>query len=136
VTERIKIAGRDISEAKFARAATQVRDAAEKLLADGKLEYRPTFFEQITAAALVSFAEAKIELAILETGLGGRFDATTAANSEIVGITRIGFDHSEFLGDSVEQIASEKAAVIREGSSAVIGAQPSAAMDVLLKRCK
>lgn len=131
ITERIKIAGADISEDDLARLATHVRDAAEKLLAEGRLDYRPTFFEQITAIALLAFSEAKVELAILETGLGGRFDATTAANAEIVGITPIDMDHQEYLGDTLEQIAAEKAAILRPGVKAAIAAQKSEAEKVI-----
>ncbi|HLA96691.1 MAG TPA: hypothetical protein VK612_13295, partial [Pyrinomonadaceae bacterium] len=77
ITERIRIDGVDIGEGEFARIATRVRETSERLVADGTLETVPTYFEQVTAIALFAFAEAKIELAILETGLGGRFDATT-----------------------------------------------------------
>src|SRR5687768_10168725 len=72
ITERIRINGVDITEEAFARVAAIVREKSETLLAEERLEYRPTFFEQITAIALLAFAEAKVELAILETGLGGR----------------------------------------------------------------
>lgn len=132
ITERIKIDGDDISESDFARLATLVRETSERLLAEGKLTYTPTFFEQVTAIALSAFAEAKVELAILETGLGGRLDATTAANAEIAAITRIGLDHQEYLGDTIEEIAAEKAAIIREQTGAVlIGRQSPTVMNVL-----
>ena len=81
ITERIKIGGKDVSEEEFARLATLVRETSESLVADGKLERVPTYFEQVTAMALVAFRDAKVELAILETGLGGRYDATTSANA-------------------------------------------------------
>ncbi len=132
ITERIKIDGEDISEDEFARLATTVRTTSERLLAEGKLQYTPTFFEQVTAIALTAFAEAKVELAILETGLGGRLDATTAADAEIAGITQIDLDHQEYLGDTIEEIAAEKAAIIREQTKAVvIGRQSPAVMNVL-----
>ncbi|HRJ89909.1 MAG TPA: folylpolyglutamate synthase/dihydrofolate synthase family protein [Pyrinomonadaceae bacterium] len=132
ITERIKIDGDDISESDFARLAALVRETSERLLAEGKLTYTPTFFEQVTAIALTAFAEAKVELAILETGLGGRLDATTAANAEIAAITRIGLDHQEYLGDTIEEIAAEKAAIIREQTEAVlIGRQSPPVMNVL-----
>lgn len=132
ITERIKIDGDDISESDFARLATLVRETSERLLAEGKLTYTPTFFEQVTAIALAAFAEAKVELAILETGLGGRLDATTAANAEIAAITRIDLDHQEYLGDTIEEIAAEKAAIIREQTEAVlIGRQSPPVMNVL-----
>ncbi len=89
ITERIRINGVDISEDAFASFATVIRQMSETLLADKRLEYRPTFFEQITAIALLAFNGAKVELAILETGLGGRLDETTAANDYFVAITRI-----------------------------------------------
>ena len=132
ITERVKIDGTDIGEDEFARLATRVRETSEALLSDGRLAYRPTFFEQVTAIALLAFDEAKIELAILETGLGGRLDATTAANAEIAAITRIDLDHQEYLGDTIEEIAGEKAAIIREQTeAAVISRQSPQAMDVL-----
>ena len=132
ITERIKIDGDDISEDDFARLATRVRKTAEFLLAEGKLGYTPTYFEQVTAIGLLAFAEEKVELAILETGLGGRLDATTAANAEIAAITQIALDHQEYLGETIEEIAAEKAAIIREQTKAVvIGRQSRAVMDVL-----
>lgn len=131
ITERIKIGGEDISEPDFARIATQVRKTAENLLVKGVLEYRPTFFEQVTAIALFAFAEAEVELAILETGLGGRYDATTAAMAEIVAITPIDMDHQEYLGDTIEKIAAEKAAIIRKDVKAVIAKQKPEAMIVI-----
>src|SRR5690242_15335961 len=87
MTERIRIAGSDIAPEDFARFATTVRTVAEDLVARQEIEALPTFFEQVTAIALVAFREAGVELAILETGLGGRLDATTAASAAIVGIT-------------------------------------------------
>ena len=136
ITERIRIDGVDIAEDEFARLATRVRDAAEELLSAGQLEYRPTFFEQVTAIALLGFAEARIDLAILETGLGGRLDATTAAEAEIVAITQIAFDHQEYLGDTIEKIAAEKAAVIRPGTKAVLAHQTKPVERVLIGRCR
>lgn len=136
ITERVRIGGVDIGDDEFARIATQVRDVAEAMLANGELEYRPTFFEQMTAIALVAFADAKVDLAILETGLGGRLDATTAANAEIVAITRIDLDHQQYLGDTVEEIAAEKAAIIREDwQDVVLGDQSREVMKLLRKHC-
>lgn len=135
ITERIKIGGIDISKEEFARLATRVRATAEELLADGRLTYRPTFFEQVTAIALLAFAEAEVELAILETGLGGRYDAVTAAKAEVAAITRIDLDHQEYLGDTIEEIAAEKAAIIgTDTRSVVVGPQSSEARKVIEKR--
>lgn len=136
ITERVRIDGKDIDEERFARFATVVREAGEKLArkSDGELTV-PTFFEQITAISALAFADAGVEWAILETGLGGRLDATTALDAEIAAITRIDFDHQEYLGETIEQIASEKAAIIREGVRAVVGEQRAHALKVILDRC-
>ncbi len=136
ITERVQINGEDIGEKDFASHATLVRDTAEKLLAAGTLRYRPTFFEQVTAIALIAFAEARVDLAILETGLGGRLDATTAAGAEIVAITRIDLDHQEYLGNTIEEIAAEKAAIITAGTrDVVLGEQSTDIMGLLRKHC-
>ncbi len=136
ITERIRINGEDITEDEFARIADVVRETSETLLSQNRLEYRPTFFEQMTAIALVAFAAARVELAILETGLGGRLDATTAANAEIAAITRIDLDHQEYLGDTIEEIAAEKAAIIHEGSKVVVTHQRPEVERVIRERCR
>ena len=136
ITERIKIAGAEITTDEFAACATTVREVSEQLLRDKQLEALPTFFEQVTAIALLAFRNAGIELAILETGLGGRLDSTTAANAKLVAITPIAMDHEEYLGHTLESIAAEKAAIIRPCVSAVIGIQPPEAFEVLIRRCE
>ena len=161
ITERIKIGRDDISEDFFARCATSVRNAVEELsgicareenaekrsvsrhyLEKGRPRSAPTFtaapsfFEQVTAIALLAFAQSETELAILETGLGGRLDATTAVGSQIVGITQITIDHQEYLGETIEQIAGEKAAIIQSGVIAVVSPQDEAVMRVVRDRCE
>ena len=136
VTERIRFNRRDISENEFAAMATRVRETAEDLLSRGGIENTPTFFEQVTAIALLAFAEAGVELAILETGLGGRLDATTAANAEIAVITPIDYDHQESLGETIAEIAREKAAIIHDGSRVVLAEQDPVAEKVLDERCR
>lgn len=135
ITERIRVGGVEITPHDFARHATIVRSVALELLGSKQIDALPTFFEQLTVIALNAFREAGVELAILETGLGGRLDSTTAANAAIVGITQIAMDHEEYLGDTLASIASEKAAVIRPGATAVIGQQDPEALEVLLERC-
>jgi dihydrofolate synthase/folylpolyglutamate synthase len=136
ITERIKLSNTEITRADFATSATRVRNASEQLLRDKQIEALPTFFEQLTGIALLAFRDAEIDLAILETGLGGRLDSTTAANAGIVGITQIALDHQEYLGKTIESIASEKAAIIRPGVRAVIAKQQyPEALAVLLQRC-
>jgi dihydrofolate synthase/folylpolyglutamate synthase len=136
ITERIKIDGQEISEAAFARLATAVRSSATMLLDSGSIAALPTFFEQVTAISLLAFAEAGVDLAILETGLGGRLDATTVAGAATVGITPIALDHQQYLGDSLSQIAAEKAAIIRPGVNAVVAPQLPEALEVILRRCR
>lgn len=136
VTERVRLNGREITEAGFARQATLVRETSEKLVAAGELETVPTFFEQVTAIALSAFAEEGIELAILETGLGGRFDATTAARAEIVAITPVDYDHQRILGDTLTEIAAEKAAIIREDTRVITAPQQPEAAQVILGKCR
>lgn len=135
ITERICVGGNDILPDEFARHATIVRAVSEDLLARKQIEALPTFFEQLTAIALLAFREAGVELAILETGLGGRLDSTTAANASVVGITQIAMDHEEHLGHTLASIAREKAAIIRPGVTAVIAKQEPEALAVLLERC-
>ncbi|HEY1403876.1 MAG TPA: folylpolyglutamate synthase/dihydrofolate synthase family protein [Pyrinomonadaceae bacterium] len=134
ITERIRLAGREITRAEFARLATRVRAASTELkTTTGAL---PTFFEQVTAIALLAFREAQVELAILETGLGGRLDATTAARAGVLAITPIALDHQEYLGDTLPAIAAEKAAIIRAGVAVVVAPQPDAVHAVVLARCR
>jgi dihydrofolate synthase / folylpolyglutamate synthase len=135
ITERINIGGVDIAEDEFARFATKVRETSEQLAARGEISNIPTFFEQVTAIALLAFADAKVDVAILETGLGGRLDATTAANAEIAAITRIDYDHQQFLGETIEEIAAEKAAIIRKDSKVVLMHQSKAVEKVIIGRC-
>jgi dihydrofolate synthase/folylpolyglutamate synthase len=136
VTERVRINGTEISKEDFARHAGVIRETSEKLVEAGELETVPTYFEQVTAIALNAFAESKVELAILETGLGGRFDATTAAKAEIVAITPIDYDHQRILGDTLAEIAAEKAAIIRADTRVVVAPQKREAERVILDRCR
>lgn len=135
ITERIRLAGQQITEADFARHTTTVREASERLVAAGQIEAMPTFFEQMTAIGLLAFRDARIEQAILETGMGGRLDSTTAAKADVVAITRIAMDHERYLGETIEQIAAEKAAIIRPGVKAILAKQQPEALSVLLQRC-
>ncbi|MDX6445539.1 MAG: dihydrofolate synthase / folylpolyglutamate synthase [Blastocatellia bacterium] len=134
ITERIRIDGKQVSERDFASLTTQVKTSAAELVAEGRLDTLPTFFEHVTAIALLAFREAKVELAILETGLGGRLDSTTAAGADIVAITPIALDHQEYLGNSLAEIAAEKAAIIRPGVTAIVAPQMEEALTVILRR--
>ena len=135
ITERIRINGQEISQNTFAEVATTVRDRAEDLVKANELAAPPTFFEQVTAIALLTFKQASVDLAILETGLGGRLDSTTVARAGTVGITQIALDHQEYLGNTLEEIAAEKAAIIRPNVTAVIAPQVPAALSLITQRC-
>lgn len=135
ITERIKIDGHEISEHAFASYATEVRVAAEALVAARELEALPTFFEHVTVIALLAFKDAKVQLVILETGMGGRLDSTTAVRAKTVAITPISLDHQEYLGDTLAEIAGEKAAVIHAGCSVVVSPQPEGARRVIVDQC-
>ena len=136
ITERIKVSGVPVTPEDFAACATVVRDVSEQLVHEKQFETVPTFFEQVTAITLLAFRNARIELAILETGMGGRLDSTTAANARMVAITPIAMDHEEYLGHTLASIAGEKAAIIRPGATAVLAKQQPEAMAVLLRRCE
>ncbi len=136
ITERIAIDGKPISEPDFGRLTSQVKTTAEALVKQGELETLPTFFEHVTAIALLAFREAKVELAILETGLGGRLDSTTAVGADIVAITPIAMDHEEYLGHSLAEIAAEKAAIIRPGVTAIVGPQTEQELQIIIHQCE
>lgn len=135
VTERIRVNGQRISEKEFARYATRIREVSEKLVEDGKLPGLPTFFEHVTAIAQLVFAEAGIKVAILEVGLGGRFDATTATVPEIVGITPISMDHVKTLGPRLKDIAAEKAATIHPAVRIFSVPQEKVAEEAIRRKC-
>jgi dihydrofolate synthase/folylpolyglutamate synthase len=134
INERIRIGGEDISDEEFASAWTRVQGTIESLLADGKLAAHPTYFECITALAFVAFAARGINFAIYETGLGGRLDATNVVQPEVAIITSIDFDHEDYLGHSIEEIASEKAGIIKPGVPVVTTAARPEARAVIAKR--
>ena len=136
IQERIQVSGREISGESFAEWASTVREAVESLITAGKLAAPPTFFEQVAAIALCYFRSSAVELAVLEVGLGGRLDATNAVNRIISVVTSIDFDHQKILGNTIEEIAAEKAAIIVNDARAVIGRQThQAATEILMNRC-
>jgi len=136
IEERVKVGGIPISSSDFAMLATEVRRAGETLVESGQLGSPPTFFEQVTAIALTHFSRQSVDLVVLEVGLGGRLDATNAVDRVLSVVTSIDYDHQNLLGDTILDIAREKAAIIRRGARAVIGRQGhQMATDVLMKRC-
>jgi dihydrofolate synthase / folylpolyglutamate synthase len=113
VNERIQIDGVPISDDDFARHYFRVDDCANRLVGDGQLPSPPSFFEALTALAFETFAEARIDTAVLEVGMGGRLDATNVADPLLSIITDISLDHTEWLGDTITLIAREKAGILR-----------------------
>jgi dihydrofolate synthase / folylpolyglutamate synthase len=136
INERIRIDGADISDDDFATAWTRVEAAIEALLASGKLAAHPTYFECVTAMAFVAFATSEVDFAIYEVGLGGRLDSTNIVRPEVAVITSIDFDHEDFLGYSIKEIASEKAGVIKPGAWVASSAERPEARAVIARRCR
>jgi dihydrofolate synthase/folylpolyglutamate synthase len=134
INERLRIAGDDISDEKFAAAWTRVHSTIERLLAEGKLEAHPTYFECVTAMAFVAFAEAGVQFAVYEVGLGGRLDSTNIVQPEVAVITSIDFDHENFLGHSIAEIAGEKAGIIKPGVPVVSSVERPEARAVIASR--
>src|SRR5271156_524880 len=135
VNERIRINGESISDQDFATAWTGVSASIESLMASGKLSAHPTFFECITAMAFLTFAAHHVDLAIYEVGMGGRFDATNIVTPEVATITPIDFDHENYLGHSIEEIAAEKVGIIKANAWVVSAAQRPEARSVIARRC-
>lgn len=136
INERIRIGGEDISDEEFAAAWTRVQATIESLLASGQLAAHPTYFECITAIAFVAFATRGVEFAVYETGLGGRLDATNVVQPEVAVITSIDFDHEDYLGHSIQEIAGEKAGIIKPRAPVVSSAARPEAREVIAKRCR
>jgi dihydrofolate synthase/folylpolyglutamate synthase len=135
VNERIRINGAEISDEDFAQAFTQVRNAVDRLLAEGALAFRPSFFEFLTATAFVHFGLAGVDFVVLEVGMGGRLDATNVTEPRVAVITNIDLDHQEFLGDTHAAIAAEKAGVIKPGRPVVSACTHPEAAEVIRQRC-
>lgn len=128
-TERIQIDGQAIARDRFLEAFTQVREAATQLLDRGLIDAHPTYFETVTAMALVEFAGRAVDWAVIEVGLGGRLDATNVVQPRLCVITSVDFDHEHWLGNSLTLIAGEKAGILKAGVPAVIAPQHAEALE-------
>ena len=136
INERIRVNGEEISDSAFAETFTRIHGLIEELLAAGKLRAHPTYFECVTAMAFEYFAQSHIDFGVFEVGLGGRLDATNILTPAVCVITRIDFDHENFLGHSLAEIAREKAGILKPGVPVVIAEQRPEARDVILARGK
>lgn len=122
-TERIRIAGQPVTTDQFTEAFESVHAVAERLLEENAIDCHPTYFETVTAMALLLFHGLKVEAAVLEVGLGGRLDATNVVTPRLCVITPTDFDHEAYLGSTLEKIAAEKAGILKAGIPSVFARQ-------------
>jgi dihydrofolate synthase/folylpolyglutamate synthase len=119
VNERIRVGEILIADEEFSRQYFRVHTAADELVRAGTLAQMPSFFETLTAMAFLHFAEAGVEIAVIEVGMGGRLDATNIVDPLLSVITDISLDHTEWLGSTIRQIAREKAGILRRNGTLV-----------------
>jgi dihydrofolate synthase / folylpolyglutamate synthase len=131
INERIRIDEEEIRDSDFAFLHGEVDRVAEQLVESGELPWHPSFFEMMTAIAFVYFAREQVDMAVLEVGMGGRLDATNVVDPRVSVITDISLDHQKFLGNTVGEIAREKAGIIRRGGAVVTLPQQPEANDVI-----
>jgi dihydrofolate synthase/folylpolyglutamate synthase len=131
INERIRIDGEEISDADFAVLHADLDRVAVRLVEGQSLPWHPSFFEMMTAIAFTYFAREKVDVAVLEVGMGGRLDATNVVEPLVSVITDVSLDHQKFLGNTVKEIAKEKAGIIRPGGVVVTLPQQPEANDVI-----
>jgi dihydrofolate synthase/folylpolyglutamate synthase len=136
INERIRINGEEIGDQTFAGTLTRIQAMIEELLATHKLRAHPTYFECITAMAFECFARERVEFGVFEVGLGGRLDATNILSPVVTVITRVDFDHENFLGHSLKEIAGEKAGILKPEVPVILAPQRPEAREVILARAK
>nr|WP_232021719.1 folylpolyglutamate synthase/dihydrofolate synthase family protein [Pseudonocardia autotrophica] len=134
-TERINLDNRPVSPERYVEAYREVEPVVELLDAKRGDEPQLSKFEVLTAMAFATFSDAPVEAAVIEVGLGGRWDATNVADAHVAVVLPIGVDHAEYLGDDIVGIAREKAGIIKPGSVAVLAAQDKQVAEVLIERC-
>lgn len=134
-TERIKINGLEITEAKVVELTDRIREKKQTSEVRDELS-KITFFEFTTALAILYFAEEGVDLAVMETGMGGRLDATNVIWPLVSIITNISLEHKEFLGDTLEKIAFEKAGIIKDGIPLVTGVEQESAVEAIERVCR
>jgi len=133
VTERIVLDGQPLSEERFGALYDELQPYVE--LVDERTGTRMTFFEVLTGMAFAAFADAPVDAAVLETGLGGTWDATNVVAARTAVVLPVGLDHQNYLGTTLAEIAAEKAGIVHEGATVVLAAQQPEAAEVLLRRC-
>ena len=133
LTERISIDGQAITPERFDELYAELVPFVE--LVDAKFGDRLTIFEILTALAYVGFADAPVDIAVVEVGMGGSWDSTNVADGRVAVLTPIGLDHQNYLGDTVRDIALEKSGIIKPGAYVICAAQPEEAAEPILERC-
>ncbi|MGC4856809.1 bifunctional folylpolyglutamate synthase/dihydrofolate synthase [Micromonospora sp. DT4] len=133
VRERISLDGEPVSEERFAAVYGEIKPLAE--LVDARSDEPLTYFDMTTALAFATFADAPVDIAVVEVGLGGAEDATNVIQAGVCVITPIGLDHTEWLGDTLQDIALAKAGIIHPGATVISAAQEEEAARPLLERC-
>jgi dihydrofolate synthase / folylpolyglutamate synthase len=136
INERMRINGREIADESFAAIFTRLQELIEELLAARKLRAHPTYFECVTAMAFECFARERVGFGVFEVGLGGRLDATNILSPTVTVITRIDFDHENFLGHSLKEIAGEKAGILKPEVPVILAEQRPEAGEVILARAR
>src|SRR5882672_7698743 len=131
INERIRLNGSAITDDAFAGTHDLVDRTAERLVTEAELPWHPSFFEMLTAIAFEYFAREKVDIAILEVGMGGRLDATNVVEPRVSVITDVSLDHQKFLGETVAEIAREKVGIIRRAGVVVTLPQQPEANDVI-----
>jgi dihydrofolate synthase/folylpolyglutamate synthase len=135
MTERISIDGEPISEEIFDEVWAQIRPMAQ-MVDDMDIDgVKMTFFEAITGLAYAAFADAPVDVMVMEVGMGGRWDATSVADAKVAVIAPISYDHMNYLGSTLEEIAIEKSGIIKPGGTAVIAQQQPEAFRVIAEHC-
>jgi dihydrofolate synthase/folylpolyglutamate synthase len=132
-TERICLDGEPLSDERFAEVFAEVIQLVQ--LVDGQSEHPMTFFEVLTGMGFWAFADAPVDVAVLEVGLGGAWDATNVVDARTCVVLPVDLDHTELLGDTVAKIAAEKAGIITAGATVLLASQPPEAARVLLQHC-
>lgn len=136
VEERIRIGGELIARRTFCRFLTRLRNKIEQLISAKRLLNPPTYFEHLCCLAFLYFAEQQVDMAFLEVGMGGRFDATNVVDPKVSVITTISAEHQKFLGESLSQIAYEKSGIIKPGVPVVCGLQKQDAYATIKSRAE
>jgi dihydrofolate synthase/folylpolyglutamate synthase len=131
LSERFVIGDAPVDAGTLQQTADAVLGVVDRLLANGTLSVTPTFFEVTTSMAFEMFHRAGVEVAVIEVGLGGRFDATNVISPAVGAITTIGMEHEQHLGSTIAAIAREKAGIIKNGVPVVVGQLPTDALAVV-----